>query len=572
MSDHATAKPTDRFDLRALYEASRLLSTSDDREAVVRNLLLSTLSKLLVTRGAVLLFDPLAQRFRVADARGPVDLTPGTTLDLPLPPSDHLLHDAEVPDALRAHGLCLVVPLMFRHRLLGLLALGRKATGQPFSKRELEFAQALATLSAAALHNALLIEELQQANRDLDLRLQQLDTLFELSQEFNATIDRDRLAHLLSLALMGQLLINRYLLLVRVEAPDGTASFEVLASRGLPATLPPERAAQLGRLEHPLLLEEASATWDWLRAFHLYLVLPIRQQGVTQAVLGLGRRINGAAYGPGEIEFLYALGTLAASAIRNTFLIEAQIERQHLERELQRARQIQQRLLPQRLPEAPGVQLAACALPSQDVGGDYYDVLYESDGSLRLAIADVAGKGMAAALLMANLQACLHVLLPLESTLEQSTAQINRVICDNTEPDQFITFFQARYTPSTHQLTYVNAGHNPPLLLRASGQVERLSHGGLLLGVLPEARYEAERLSLNAGDLLVLFTDGVTEAMGPHHEPFGEDRLLTCLQAHRHQSAHAIVTAVQQAVEQFTNRPANADDDFTLVILKVLPS
>uniref|UniRef100_UPI000A56B517 PP2C family protein-serine/threonine phosphatase n=1 Tax=Rhodothermus marinus TaxID=29549 RepID=UPI000A56B517 len=364
---------------------------------------------------------------------------------------------------------------MFRHRLLGLLALGRKATGQPFSKRELEFVQALATLSAAALHNALLIEELQQANRDLDLRLQQLDTLFELAQEFNATIDRNRLAHLLSLALMGQLLINRYLLLVRIEAADGNATFEVLASRGLPSTLPPERIEQLGRLEQPLLLEEAPPAWDWLRAFQLYLVLPIRQQGVTQAVLGLGRRINGAPYGPGELEFLYALGTLAASAIRNTFLIEAQIERQHLERELQQARQIQQRLLPRRLPEVPGVELAACALPSQEVGGDYYDVLREPDGSLRLAIADVAGKGMAAALLMANLQACLHVLVPLESTLERSTSQINRVVCENTEADRFITFFQARYTPSTRQLAYVNAGHNPPMLLRASGRAERLA-------------------------------------------------------------------------------------------------
>ncbi len=572
MNAPSTVRATDRFDLRALYEASRLLSTSDDRTAVIRNLLLSTLSKLLVTRGAVLLFDPLTQHFRVADVRGPMDLQPDTILELPLPASDQVLHNADVPEALRTHGLWLAVPLMFRHRLLGLLALGRKATGQPFTRRELEFVQALATLSAAALHNALLIEELQQANRDLDLRLQQLDTLFELAQEFNATIDRGRLAHLLSLALMGQLLINRYLLLVRVETADGAATFEVLASRGLPSTLPHKRIEQLGQLEQPLLLHEATDDWDWLRAFQLHLLLPIRQQGTTQAVLGLGPRINGAPYGPTEIEFLYALGTLAASAIRNTFLIEAQIEHQQLERELQRARQIQQRLLPQRLPEAPGVELAAYALPSREVGGDYYDVLCEPDGSLRLAIADVAGKGMAAALLMANLQACLHVLVPLESTLEQSTAQINRIICENTEADRFITFFQARYTPSICQLTYVNAGHIPPILLRASGEAERLSHSDLLLGVLPDACYKTKQLSLAPGDLLVLFTDGVTEALGPDDEPFGEDRLLTCLQTHRHRSAQAIVKAVQQAIEQFTGHPANRDDDFTLLILKVLPS
>ncbi len=561
---------TDRFDLRALYEASRLLSTSGDRSAIVRTLLLSALSKLLVTRGVVLLWEPLVQRFRVAEARGPVGLEPGEELALPQPISDHLLHETEVPEVLRQRGLCLVVPLMFRHRLLGLLSLGRKATGEHFAQRELEFIQALATLSAAALHNALLIEELQQANRDLDLRLQQLNTLFELAQEFNATIDREQLAHLLSLALMGQLLVNRYVLLIRLEGADGTASFQVLAARGLPGTLRPEQIERLARLEHPLLLEEAPPAWDWLRDWQLYLILPIRQQGETQAVLGLGRRMNNLPYGPEEVEFLYALGTLAAAAIRNTLLIEVQVEKRRLEREMQLARQIQQRLLPRTLPQLPGLELAACALTSQQVGGDYYDVLREPGGNLRLAIADVTGKGLPAALLMANLQACLHMALPLALSLESSTAHINRVVCENTEADRFITFFQARYEPSTRRLTYVNAGHNPPLLLRASGEVLSLTHGGLLLGVLPQAHYEAEQLSLTAGDVLVLYTDGVTEVTNAKEELFGEERLVTCLQAHRNASAPAMVEAIRQTVEAFTGHEAGYEDDFTLLILKVL--
>lgn len=562
---------TDRFDLRALYEASRLLSTSGDRNAIVRTLLLSALSKLLVTRGVVLLWEPLVQRFRVADVRGPVGMAPGEELALPQPIADRLLLEAEVPEVLRQRSLCLVVPLMFRHRLLGLLSLGRKATGEGFSKRELEFIQALATLSAAALHNALLIEELQQANRDLDLRLQQLNTLFELAQEFNATIDREQLAHLLSLALMGQLLVNRYVLLIRLEGTERPSSFQVLAARGLPTTLRPEQIEHLARLEHPLLLEDAPPVWDWLRALQLYLILPIRQQGETQAILGLGRRMNNLPYGPEEVEFLYALGTLAATAIRNTLLVEVQVEKRRLEREMQLARQIQQRLLPRQLPQVPGVELAACARTSQQVGGDYYDVLQEPGGSLRLAIADVTGKGLPAALLMANLQACLHMAVPLALSLETSTVHINRVVCENTEADRFITFFQARYEPTTRQLVYVNAGHNPPLLLRASGEVLSLTHGGLLLGVFPQAHYEAEQLSLTPGDVLVLYTDGVTEVANAKEELFGEERLLACLETHRNASAQAIVEAVRQAVEAFTGREAGYEDDFTLLVLKIVP-
>ena len=146
---------TDRFDLRALYEASRLLSTSGDRNAIVRTLLLSALSKLLVTRGVVLLWEPLVQRFRVADVRGPVGMAPGEELTLPQPVADRLLLEAEVPEVLRQRSLCLVVPLMFRHRLLGLLSLGRKATGEgghssvshAFGRR---LAQCLADRRAAA--------------------------------------------------------------------------------------------------------------------------------------------------------------------------------------------------------------------------------------------------------------------------------------------------------------------------------------------------------------------------------------------------------------------------------------
>src|SRR5690606_2991852 len=214
--------------------------------------------------------------------------------------------------------------------------------------------------------------------------------------------------------------------------------------------------------------------------------------------------------------------------------------------------------------------LAALALASRHVAGDYFDLLPLSGGRLLVAVADVSRKGAPAALLMAHLQALLR--LPAQALegaadLAAATARINRVLRENTEPTAFITFFWGVLEVATGRFRYANAGHNPPRLVRAGGAVEPLEAGGLILGVLPHVRYEEGEALLAPGDLLALYTDGVTEALSPADEEYTEDRLDAALVRHRARAADALLAAVRDDVRAWADgRPFG--DDLTLLVLK----
>nr|WP_255695601.1 PP2C family protein-serine/threonine phosphatase [Rhodohalobacter sp. 614A] len=239
-----------------------------------------------------------------------------------------------------------------------------------------------------------------------------------------------------------------------------------------------------------------------------------------------------------------------------------------MEEELSIAKSIQEGLLPDPIPEIEGVDLAASTISSREVGGDYFDIAKTLDGNTILAIADVTGKGVPAALLMANLQSMLHVLLPVDITLSEATERINNLIYRNTPPDKFITFFWAKYL-STHKiLRYVNAGHNPPLLLRNnSNTFEELSEGGLLLGAMETMMpYDQKDIQLNFNDVLICYTDGVNEAMDTDEEEYGIDRLKECIIRNRDKTSNEIMEAIVDEVSVFSNH--KLFDDLTLLIIK----
>jgi phosphoserine phosphatase RsbU/P len=580
MPDPATQlQRTARFDLKALYETSRLLSASLDLEFVLNNLLLTAMSKLLVARGMVLLFDPLEQGYKAASVKGISGVVPGSIQRIAVISADRPLHREEIPPDLVDRRIELVIPVRYGYREIGLIALGGKATGQPFENLELEFIQSLVNMTSAAVHNSLMVEELKQANRDLDGRIQQLNTLFDLSQEFNATVDRKHLVKLLSFALMGQMLVGKYLLLLRrTTIPGETGNgppFRVVASKGVGGGEPEADLMQrLSDQKELVVLDgeqtNGAAVWEGLRRRGLSVILPLTQHGETCGILCLGPKMTGQPYGPADIEFLYSLGNLAFVSIQNSYLVEEQIEKERLEEEMRLARGIQERLLPQELPSFSTVDVATLAFPSRMVGGDYFDVVKLERERLLLAIADVTGKGVPASLLMANLQACLHVLLPMDISLEEAVSHINRVICDNTNSDKFITFFCGIYHPDARRFEYVNAGHNPPMLVRAAGEVELLEVGGLLLGVMKGLPYQRGSVTLEQGDVLALFTDGVTEAMSADSEEYGENRLQSTLLAHRGKSSRDIADAVYSDIQHFTGSPAMLSDDLTMVVMKVL--
>ncbi len=234
-------------------------------------------------------------------------------------------------------------------------------------------------------------------------------------------------------------------------------------------------------------------------------------------------------------------------------------------RELAEALKIQKRLLPQQVPQIDGWELAVSWQPASGVGGDCFDTIRFADTRLGISIADVVGKGIPAALLMSNLQAAVRAFASEIVEPRELCHQVNRILCGNIAEGRFISFFYAILDAATGTLTYTNAGHYLPMLVSAAGAVERLGTGGPVLGVIANADYEQSAVTIAAGDRLVLFTDGLTEARSAADEEFGEQRLLEALLEHRACSAPALQARLANAVAAFTG--GSLQDDATLMVL-----
>jgi len=246
---------------------------------------------------------------------------------------------------------------------------------------------------------------------------------------------------------------------------------------------------------------------------------------------------------------------------------EALLHQQEQEREIAEAKAIQEKLLPRDIPQMPGYEIASVWQSARVVGGDYFDILPLDEKTFGLCIADVAGKGMPAALLMSNLQAAVRGLATASLAPNLLCSRLNSLIYRNTASDRFITFFYAQLEGAARRLDYVNAGHNAPFVVRADGSHERLREGGAVLGVFDGKTYEQGSVQLSTGDRVVLFTDGITEACNSADEEFGEARLLGVLKDYRTLSAEELQSKILAVVAEFSGN--HWQDDATLLVLAV---
>ncbi len=270
-----------------------------------------------------------------------------------------------------------------------------------------------------------------------------------------------------------------------------------------------------------------------------------------------------------DLSLLTVMANIAAIRLENARLAEIEKAELILKRDLSQAADIQRRILPEKAPAVAGLDLAGFNAPCRTVGGDYYGFFPYADGRVALALGDVSGKGMPAALMVMGLQARLQALAEEPRELAGLVTRLNKITCANCPPNRFITFFIAVLNPGTGEVAFANAGHNPPILVRASGEASMLEGGGPVMGILPIAPYSEQKASLAPGDLLVIYSDGVTEATNSAEEEYGEDRLIETLRQHRGESAGAIVDAVTSGVTQFAAGAPQADD-ITLVVAKRL--
>lgn len=295
---------------------------------------------------------------------------------------------------------------------------------------------------------------------------------------------------------------------------------------------------------------------------------PLLDGETSLGMIVLDSRLGVRQFVEADMELLVSLASAAALRIRNIALTEEAAERRRMAAELELARRIQVALLPDALPAVPGWRLHAGNIPSRGVSGDFYQVVPRADGrELVFVVADVSGKGMAASLLTASLEALLATPLEEGRPPEEMAARVSRLLHRRTPPEKYATAFLAVAEPATGALTYTSAGHNPALLLRAGGAVERLSVGGPPIGLLPQAEYGAGRLEMASGDTLLLYTDGIVEAADPDDEEYGLERLEALAVARRHEEPAVIAQAIEAEVEAFV-RGVPIADDRTVVIAR----
>jgi len=300
------------------------------------------------------------------------------------------------------------------------------------------------------------------------------------------------------------------------------------------------------------------------------LCVPLKIKDKVSGVVYVDNRLQVGIFTPADLELLTSIASSAAIAIENARLFQVAVEKGRMERELQVAYEVQASLLPREMPQIPGWEFAARWQPAREVAGDYYDFIPGDEGQLGLVIADVSDKGMPAALFMALTRSIVRASVDRAPSPADGIAHANRLICADSTGGMFVTLFYVLLNPEAGEITYVNAGHNPPLLYRAEqDELTQLARTGMALGVIEDTPFEQRTLHLNPGDFLLLYTDGVTDATDAHGQGFGMERLQHMIVDHSLLPAADIVVALEHTVNDFTDSSARFDD-ITIVVAKCL--
>ena len=563
------------LELSALFEISRTLNSTLDIKAILDNILLVPMGRMMISRG-VIFFGGEDDDFIVQYLKGLTQDLLGKKIHIKNIPGTPLKMSTAKKDSawmrfLQEQKLELVIPFSSQRNFKGLIAYGRKLTGKDFSEDEIDFLNSLTNIAVQSIENARFVNELNQTNHSLDLKIQELNTLFEIGKELNRLFEPQDILKQLSYALMGQMQTNQFFVTLTEKE-----QFKIVFRKG--SLFGREKLADCSALcahverhiTSPALCAE-NAKIKKLLKYGIEAVVPMQVQNDIAGYVFLGPKMKERTYTQADLDFLSTLANMVIIALQNARLIEQRIEKERLEEELTLARSIQDRLLPSKMPQHPGYDIHGVNIPSKQVGGDYFDIIPFDEQHYILTIADVSGKGMPAALLMSNLQAGLQMLSGEHRPLAEISAKLNNLIYRNTSVEKFITFFILKLNMADGSFEYVNAGHNPPYLFSADGSVQELEKGGLILGMMPDIVYEQGRGRLLQGGCLTMFTDGVTEAMNKDDDFFEEERLISFFREHfsKMDSAELNRRLIKE-VEAFSTGSTAYDDDITMLTIKRL--
>ena len=408
--------------------------------------------------------------------------------------------------------------------------------------------------------------QLKRQDFEANLRGVEIEALYDVGLAITSMLDLDELSEGILLRAVSLLDARRGALYLM-----GDERFDLVRTIGGDAA----PAIEVGdEVVTALLARKEVSEQTILPGARFVAAVPIEVEGRRRGLVIVADKESRVGVGPfaaTDRRTLSLFANQAAIALENARLHREALEKQRLEREMELAAEIQQRLLPTVLPEVAGFELLGWSRPAQEVGGDYYDLIALRDGSWGLVVGDVSGKGVPAALMVSTVHSALRLLLDRLEVGPALLERLNRHIAETSAPNKFITFFMAEVDSDTRDVRFLNAGHNPAILIDAAGEPTELETGGLPLGLLPDGSYNGGQVAMDPGDLLCIYSDGITEAISCDDEEFGTGRLLDVLRATREQPLASIISAIDRATADFAAGMPQADDQ-TLLLLRRLPT
>lgn len=575
------------YSLSALADIGEATTAGGSLETTARELLHLIMGTLAVSKGAILLYDVTTEQLRPLVTRS-MEVPPSISLPatlaerlrvsikpLDLLSTDHVLAELALKEQnpLAALQARLWVPLVVGGRLVGVLSLSDKFGRGDYTSDDLQLLATMAQHVSLALYNFQIIGEIREANFRLKRKVLEMQSLYDVGLAIGALHELDPMANEI---------IQRAVMLL--DASAGVLfslekeGLRVAASFGMDADYPPKALLPLDQVQPRAIHEIAIASQRGCRLNERehggtknYAILPLIVSGQVVGVLMVCDKQTREGYAPfteEDEQFLLALAAQAAIAIENARLHQEAIEKERIEKELEVAAAIQQRILPDGAPVLDAVETIGVNISCRQVGGDYYDYICFDEPKLGLVIADVSGKGTPAALLVSTLQASFRALVE-SHDLAETVTRLNKVIYKASPSYNYITFFYGVLDLKTRCFRSINAGHNDPLLYRPrTGEWRRLSKGGFCLGMFDWGTYEVEETQLEPGDLLFLYTDGVTESTNEQGEEFGEERVRALLAETAHLPIDEMSARLSSAIRDFVGAAAQ-HDDLTYVLARV---
>lgn len=544
------------INLESILSLGTKLNESLDLDFIMSSSLLSLMGKLVLTKGCGFVRE--GNELKQVVCKGTSE-----AIDI----SIQILTDnfSEIsPDSnLFELGYRYALSLKSQQQIIGLILLGQRLLDKQLSEDEIKYIQIVGSITSTALSNTLNYKQLKSERDTIQRQNLLLRTLIDISNDFKNITSREHILKLFSLYLKGNLRIARHAIFLT----NNNNATELVNDFGESFNI--DALLKLKDIKTICLRADLPENLLNYLPKEISIVAPLIYHGEKKGYLLVGNRLDKTIFLEENLTFTELLANSLITALENNRLFLEELEKEKLEKELDLAKEIQRNLLPKTNPIIPGWDVVGKSIPSKTVGGDYFDIIELSGDEYMFIVADISGKGIPAALLMSNLQAIIRTLISLDLTLKELVERVNTLLYTNTTMDKFATMFIAKLNKSNSSLEYINAGHNPPVYIKANGDIVELTEGCLLLGVIENlGNIGRNMIVLNSGDTILMYTDGINEAINVDREEYGTRRMIENMKKCSKSKSNMILDTIYSSVKDFSSGMEQYDDMTAIIIKK----